>query len=66
MESRIEDLEIRLSYQEATLEALNQVVIKQQDQIDMLIAEVQRLKQQTVGEAEFVRPQSEETPPPHY
>ncbi len=66
METRIEDLEVRIAYLESTLEEVNQVVIKQQDQIDLLLAEIQRHKQQLENGAEFVRPLSEETPPPHY
>ncbi len=66
MTANIDDLEIRMTYQEAALEELNQVVIKQQDQIDLLIEEIRRQKQQLEQGAEFVRPLSEETPPPHY
>ena len=66
METRIEDLEVRLTYQEAATEELNQVVIKQQNQIDLLIAELQRTKQQLENGSEFVRSQSDEEPPPHY
>lgn len=66
MEKRVEDLEIKIVYLESTLESLNQVVIKQQNQIDLLIEEIKRLKQQLEQGAEFVRPLSEETPPPHY
>ncbi len=66
MELRIEDLEVRLTYQEATLEELNQVIIKQQNQIDLLIEEIKRIKQQQERGGEFVRSQSEEEPPPHY
>jgi len=66
MNDQITDLEIRLTYQEATINELNDVVVRQQDQIDILISELTRLKQQMDGGAEFVRPMSEETPPPHY
>ena len=66
MERRVEELEVKVAYLESTLEDLNQVVIKQQDQIDLLIEEIKRLKQQLEQGAEFVRPLSEETPPPHY
>lgn len=66
MEQRLEDLEVRITYLEATVEQLNQVVIAQQDRIDLLIAELQRQKQQLEQGGEFVRPLSEETPPPHY
>ncbi len=66
METRIEDIEVRIAYLEQTVEALNQVVIKQQDRLDLLVMELMRTKQQVESGAEFVRPQSEETPPPHY
>lgn len=66
MDRRMEDLEVRMAYLEHTVEALNQVVIKQQDRIDLLVAELMRTKQQVESGAEFVRPQSEERPPPHY
>ena len=66
MDKRIEDIEVRMAYLEQTVDELNQVVIKQQDRIDLLVAELMRTKQQVESGAEFVRPQSEETPPPHY
>lgn len=66
MERRVEDIEVRMAYLEHTVEELNQVVIKQQERIDLLVAELMRMKQQVVSGTEFVRPLSEETPPPHY
>lgn len=66
MERRIEDIEVRMAYLENTVEELNQVVIRQQERIDLLVAELMRMKQQMASGAEFVRPLSEETPPPHY
>lgn len=66
MESRIEDIEVRMAYLEHTVEALNQVVIGQQERMDLLLVELMRMKQQLEAGAEFVRPLSEETPPPHY
>ena len=66
MQDKMTDLEIRISYLENTIDELNEVVTKQQDQIDLLIREALRVKQQVEQGAEFVRPMSEETPPPHY
>ncbi len=66
LENRVMDLEIRLTYQESILQELNEVVVKQQDQIDLLLAELTRQKEQLDNGAEFVRPNAEETPPPHY
>ncbi len=44
MEERLELLETRLAYQDQTVEALNEVVTRQQDQIDRLERELQLLK----------------------
>ncbi len=66
LENRVMDLEIRLTYQESILQELNEVVVKQQDQIDLLLAELKRQKEQLDNGAEFVRSSTEETPPPHY
>ncbi len=66
LEDRVMDLEIRLTYQESILSELNEVVVKQQDQIDLLMAELKRQKEQLDNGAEFVRSSAEETPPPHY
>jgi SlyX protein len=66
MKKRVEDVEVRMAYLEATVETLNQVVIDQQNRIDLLVREMQTMKQQLEAGAEFVRPQSEDTPPPHY
>lgn len=66
MDKRFEDIEIRMAYLESTVEELNQVVIKQQDQVDLLILEIQRMKQDQQQGGDLVRSMSEETPPPHY
>ncbi len=66
MDKRFEDIEIRMAYLESTVEQLNQVVIKQQDQVDLLILEIQRMKQEQQQGGDLVRDQSDETPPPHY
>ena len=44
MEDRLEILETRLAYQDKTVEALNEVVTRQQDQIDRLERELKSLK----------------------
>ncbi len=44
MEERLELLETRLAYQDKTVEALNEVVTRQQDQIDRLERDLQLLK----------------------
>ncbi|MCE9788514.1 SlyX family protein [Shewanella chilikensis] len=64
---RIEELETKLSFQEATLEELsqeifelNKVVAEQQFQIQLLISKLKAVEPSNVAS------QSEETPPPHY
>ncbi|HKI61500.1 MAG TPA: SlyX family protein [Mariprofundaceae bacterium] len=67
LENRIIELETRLSYQDHVIQELNEVVIRQQNQIDSLIRDRRRimdhLKEQ--GQAEALSPE-EEAPPPHY
>jgi uncharacterized coiled-coil protein SlyX len=67
MERRITDIEIHLMHQEETIRELNEVVIRQQQQIDRLEAELGQLKGQMeeVAEPHRKRPE-EEDPPPHY
>ncbi len=61
------DLEIRLTHQEAAIEALDRTVVEQQRVIERLRERVERLTEQ-VRELALspVAPVSEETPPPHY
>ena len=66
-DARLVDLEIRLTHQEATLQALNDVVAERQTLIDGLRKEVETLKRQLrdMTPADIAAPW-EETPPPHY
>lgn len=63
-EERFVDIEISLSEQQKMLEELNQVVIDQGRKIDLLTKQNQYLLK--LIERNVVKPQSEETPPPHY
>lgn len=67
MNERLVDLEARLAFQERALQELNDVVVRQQRDIDRLTKEVEALRSQmrNVMPA-LVAPQSDETPPPHY
>ena len=65
-EKRLMDLEIKSSYQEDLLDQLNQVIVRQQQEIDLLIREVVQLRRQmpdSPGPA--FRAASDELPP-HY
>ncbi len=67
MDNDITDLQIRLTHQESTLEALNQVIIDQQRMIDQLTLAVEQLNERMKAMAESnIAHQSDETPPPHY
>jgi SlyX protein len=66
-DARMVDLEIRLTHQEATLQALNDVVADQQAQIGALRKEVEALKRQLHDMTpDNIAAPWEETPPPHY
>ena len=67
MDNDITDLQIRLTHQESTLEALNQVIIDQQRMIDQLTLAVEQLNERMKAMADSnIAHQSDETPPPHY
>ncbi|SFU95701.1 SlyX family protein [Xenorhabdus koppenhoeferi] len=67
IEQRLEQLETKLAYQEATIEELNQEVRKQQIEAEQLKEQLRlmadRLK---IHQVSIIAPLSEETPPPHY
>ena len=66
-EAHIVDLETRLTYQEAALQELNDVIVRQQKMLDSLGHQLELLKQQMRSQAQFdVMPTSQEPPPPHY
>lgn len=67
VETKITDLEIRLTHQEAAIEEMNGVLLKQHQLIESLRAELSTLQRQlrdlgtgNVGDV------SQEPPPPHY
>lgn len=67
MEERLAELEIRVSFQDKTIQELNEVVTRQQFQIYQMTKDLAQLKAQlTVLAPSLVVPQDQETPPPHY
>ena len=64
LEERLIDIETAIAIQEKTVEELNQAVIEQGKLIDRLIKQNRCLAEMIKNDT--VRPQSEETPPPHY
>lgn len=64
---RIAELETQLAFQEDTVQTLNDIVARQQLQIDKLEHEVRTLQAQLQQLSDAMnRPQAEEAPPPHY
>lgn len=65
--NRIEELETKVAFQEATIEELNQALIDQQFALDKLQTQVRHLAEKFKGiSASNVASHEEETPPPHY
>lgn len=66
LEARITRLEEKSAFSEDLVEQLNEVIVRQQNQIDLLVRELSRLKQQAVdSEAPGFRSLQDELPP-HY
>jgi SlyX protein len=62
---RIDVLEARLTYQDVTIETLNQTITAQWQTIDTLTRQVAQLSERLrEAEASGIRPANE--PPPHY
>tara|TARA_R110002073_G_scaffold257567_3_gene420336 strand:+ start:329 stop:538 length:210 start_codon:yes stop_codon:yes gene_type:complete len=69
MEEKLIELETKFSYQEDLLADLNEIVVKQQRQLDALVRELSGIKAQLQeavergpGQGEF----NQEEKPPHY
>ncbi|GIU29318.1 protein SlyX [Shewanella sp. MBTL60-007] len=67
LENRVEELEMKIAFQDGTIEELNLQVIKlnnllasQQEQLKLLINKLQAVEPSNMAS------QAEETPPPHY
>ena len=65
--NEIEELQMKVAFQENTIEELNQALIAQQKQIDQLMFKMRhvtnKLKELSVSN---LASQQDETPPPHY
>lgn len=67
MRRQVTELETQLAFQEDTLQTLNDIVTRQQLQIDKLEHEVQVLLAQMQQLSDSMRRSpEEEAPPPHY
>lgn len=65
-ERRLTELEIKASYADDLLDTLNQLVARQQEQIDLLLRELGGLRQQGGPEAAPAVRHLRDELPPHY
>ncbi|XIA66891.1 SlyX family protein [Bradyrhizobium sp. TZ2] len=65
LNERIDALEMRLTYQDVTIETLNQTITSQWVEIDRLTRQIAELKER-LQEAESNAPGPANEPPPHY
>ena len=65
LSERIDALEMRLTYQDVTIETLNQTITSQWAEIDKLTRQFAELKER-LREAESNAPGPANEPPPHY
>jgi SlyX protein len=66
IDQRLMELEIKASFTEDLLDKLDQVVVRQQAQIDTLTREVIALRQQTYTSSDNVARSVQDELPPHY
>jgi SlyX protein len=65
-EERLTELEIKASFNEDLLDQLNQVIVRQQQEIDLLLREVRQLKQHLPDGNSATPQQPADELPPHY
>ncbi len=67
LKDRLTELESRITFQDGTIEELNDVIVKQQFQVDKLEKNLEMIKAQLKNLAPSpIASEKEETPPPHY
>jgi len=66
MQERIDELEIKVAHQDDTLLQLNDVIIRQQRQIDRLTARCEQLSDQMTSLHSSLQRKPEDEIPPHY
>lgn len=66
LEQRLMDLEARLAFQDDTIQTLNDMVSRQQLELDKLNRAMELLARRQADIAASIPGESEDSPPPHY
>ena len=67
LENRIEELEMKIAFQEQLLDELNHALVQQQFDIDKMQVQLRYMANKLKDfQPSNIESQSEETPPPHY
>ena len=66
LKARIAELETQLAFQDDLLQSLNQVVIRQEEQLLVMIGELKSLREQVAALSSVSGKTNNEAPPPHY
>ena len=66
IDARLTDLEIKASFSEDTLDRLNEVVVRQQAQIEALLRQVSALRERQPGDLPDAPRGLRDELPPHY
>jgi len=66
MESRLTELEIKISFNEDQIEELNKIVYQQQRQIELLASEIRNLREQVNNAQPNEQRSLRDEIPPHY
>ncbi len=66
VEQRLTDLEIKASFNEDVLDQLNQIIVRQQQEIALLQRDVRELRQHPPDAANPAPRQAADELPPHY
>ena len=66
LKARVAELETQLAFQDDLLQSLNQVVIRQEEQLLAIIGELKSLREQVAALSAAPGKTSNEAPPPHY
>jgi SlyX protein len=65
-DQRLTDLEIKATYTEDLVEQLDQIIVRQQQQIDLLLREVAELRQPAADSTSPPRRSLRDDLPPHF